>query len=84
MNQLDYIREQIRNLCKNDSKIHIDISIQHPRLCLKNDPAQIKELYPRVFVIEENSTGVPQRHTLQYTDVLTRQIIIRELEEGAR
>lgn len=82
-NALDSIRERIRELYERNPNIHVNITIQHPKLSLKNDPAVIKEIYPRVFRLEEYSTGVPRCHTVQYAEVLTRQIQIVELEEGA-
>lgn len=83
MNQLDTIREQIKTLFETNPKVHVDISLRHPKLNLENDPAVITAVYPRVFCLEEQSEGVVQNHTLQYADVLTRQIVIRELEEMA-
>lgn len=84
MNQLDAIREQIRMLFTTNPNIHVDISIRHPKLSLENDPAVITAVYPRVFCLEEYSDGIPHHHTLQYADVLTRQIVIRELEGTAQ
>lgn len=81
MNQLDTIREQIRALFERDPKIHVSINMQRPKLSLKNDLAVIKEIYPRVFVLEEQSSGTPKCHTVQYAEVLTKQIRILELEE---
>ena len=73
---------QVKSLCNNAPKIHVDITIQHPKLSFKNDPALIKAVYPHVFIIEEYRSGTPQCHTLQYTDILTRQIRILELDEN--
>ena len=79
-NVLDSIRDKIQQLYEKNPNIHISISIQHPKLCLKNDHAVIKEVYPRVFRLEEYSTGVPVCHTVQYAEVLTKQIQIAELD----
>lgn len=83
MNALDSLREKIRGLYETNPNIHVNITIQHPKLCLKNDPAVIKEIYPRVFRLEEYSSGIPKCHTVQYAEVLTKQIQIVELEENA-
>ena len=82
MNALDAIRENIQALYERNPHIHVNISIRHPKLCLKNDPAFIKEVYPRVFRLEEYSSGSPVCHTVQYAEVLTKQIQIVELEEN--
>lgn len=80
MNELDFIKLRIKKLYESKPNIHINISIAHPKLNLTNDPVIIKGVYPHVFRIEECSSGVPKCHTLQYTDVLTKQIEIIELE----
>ncbi len=58
----------------------MDVSLSRPRLVLKDAPAKILGVYPHIFQIEECSTGKIRRHILQYSDILTRQIIIAELE----
>ena len=80
MNSLDIIRGKIKRLYDTHPDIHIDVLMTHPKVNLKNEPVTIKEIYPHIFQIEERSTGVPKRYTLQYTDVLTKQITILELE----
>ena len=79
MTALEKIKNDIKRLYDANPDIHINISITHPRVCLKNDPVTIKGVYRHVFRIEETSGGVPKCHTLQYTDVLTKQIEITEL-----
>lgn len=79
MTALDRIKDQIARLYKTDPNIHVSLSLSRPKLEIKNDPAVIKNVYSNVFRIEERSTGAPQCHTLQYTDILTGQIAIAEL-----
>ncbi|MBQ8762779.1 MAG: hypothetical protein IJZ07_01585 [Clostridia bacterium] len=79
MTALETIKSRIKNLYETNSDIHINISVTHPKISLRNDPVTIKGVYPHVFRIEEVSSGVPKCHTLQYTDVLTKQIEIIEL-----
>lgn len=81
MTILERTREKIKHLYETNPHVHVNVSISHPKIELKNDPAVIKGVYPHVFRIEETSNGVPQYHTLQYTDVLTGQIEIAELNE---
>ena len=82
MNSLDIIKSQIKNLYETNPRVHINISISHPRIHLKNDPVKITGVYKNVFRIEENSSGIPKYHTLQYTDVLTKEIEIVELNRS--
>lgn len=79
MTALETIKSRIKNLYETNPDIHINISVTHPKISLRNDPVTIKGVYPHVFRIEEVSSGVPKCHTLQYTDVLTKQIEIIEL-----
>lgn len=79
MTTLDIIKSRIRYLYENNPNIHMNISINHPKIHLENDPAVIKGVYSHVFRIEEYSNGAPQCHTIQYTDIVTKQIEIVEL-----
>lgn len=80
MNTIDYIKKEIKTLYEGQQKIHVNISISHPKLDLKNDPAKITGVYSNIFRIEEYSNGAPASHTLKYTDLLTKQIEIEEIK----
>ncbi len=75
------VRGQIERLYQTDPHIHIDIS-PSPKLHFSNDAATIIGVYPFIFRIEEYTGGSPKQHTLQYTDVLIKKIVIRELEKS--
>lgn len=79
MTTLDIIKNKIRYLYENNPNIHMNVTINHPKIELKNDPAVIKGVYSHIFRIEEYSKGVPQSHTIQYTDIMTKRIEIVEL-----
>ncbi len=83
MNSLDSIKKQIAFLYKNHPDIHVNIAITHPRVNLQNDPARITGVYPNVFMIEKKSSGFTKRHSLQYSDILTKQIEIVEITKHA-
>ncbi|HIZ56697.1 MAG TPA: hypothetical protein H9671_10995 [Firmicutes bacterium] len=80
MSSLDLIKTKIKTLYETNPQIHVNISISHPKLNLQNDPATITGVYRNVFRIEEYSSGSPKYHTLQYTDIFTKQIEIVELK----
>lgn len=82
MLRLEEIRAQIKHLYQTNPIIHMDVSLVSPRLSLHNAEAKITGVYPHIFQIEEYSSGFPKRHTLQYTDVLIKQITILELPEN--
>ena len=81
MSTLDSIKKKIKHLYATNPHIHVNISRSHPKLDLRNDPAVITGVYPHVFRIEEYSTGEAQSHTLQYTDIFTKQLEIVEIGE---
>lgn len=83
MASLDLIKNQVKKLYQTHPKIHINVSMTHPRIRLKNEPVTITNVYPHIFQIEEYSNGFPKCHTLQYTDILTKQIEILELIDNA-
>ncbi len=79
MNSLEAIREQIKKLYSENPEIHLNVSLKRPRIQLENTTATIKGVYPHIFQIEENTSGKPKQHTLQYTDILIGNIDILEL-----
>ena len=81
MNALDAIKARIRDLYQTNPAIHINVSITKPKIQLRNEPVIIKGVYPHIFQIEEQSSGLPKMHTLQYADVLMHRIDILELEK---
>lgn len=54
---IDSIKKGIKTLYETDPKIHVNISISHPKLNLQNDPVTIKGVYPNVF----SHRGIQQR-----------------------
>ncbi len=83
MNALDLIREKIKHLYNTNPQVHLNVNIKRPRVILENSEATITGVYPHIFIIEECTSGTPKQHTLQYTDVLIKNIVILELEEKA-
>ncbi len=82
MTQLELIREQIKQLYKINPNIHLNVFLKNPRITLENTNAKITGVYPHIFQVEEYTSGKPKQHTLQYTDVLIKNIVILELEKG--
>ena len=46
---------------------------------LSNVPVKITGVYRHIFQVEEDSSGQPKRHALQYADVLTHDIELLNL-----
>lgn len=81
MTQLTIIKDKIKKLYKTNPNIHINVLMKRPNICLTNEPAIIKGVYPHIFQIEERSSGLSRCYTIQYTDVLTKCIEIVEIAE---
>ncbi len=80
MHSLELIREQIKKLYNKNPVIHLNVSLKKPRIQLENTTATIKGVYPHIFQIEETINGKPKQHTLQYSDIITGNIVILELQ----
>ena len=81
IHNLNIIKKHIAALYRENPKIHINVCIRKSRIHLENVPAEIKGLYPNLFVIEEYSTGTPVKHTLTYIDVISGDVEILELNK---
>lgn len=79
MSTVDYIKSEINRLYKTNPNIHININMSRPKLTVAATPAVIKGVYPNIFRIEENVSGHPRCHSIQYTEVLIGQVGIPEL-----
>ncbi len=80
MTSLDLIKQKINTLYQTHAVIHISIAMSHPKVSVRNDLAVISGIYPHIFQVEECG-GKGRRHTLQYTDILTENVKIAELDE---
>ncbi len=75
------LMEKVKELYLSDPNIHLDVAITKPKkLTLINSPATITGVYRHIFQIEEETSGSKKTHTLQYSDILTKQITIHELD----
>ena len=77
--ELEQIRQRILERYRSDPYIRINVSLRQPKLCLSNVPVKITGVYRHIFQVEEVSSGLPKRHALQYTDVLTHDIELLDL-----
>lgn len=76
MSSIEAIKAKIQNLYETNPQININVTLSRPKINLKNEPVTIKGVYPHIFRIEENSSGRPIIHTLQYSDILIGYIEI--------
>lgn len=76
---LEQIRRRISKRYRSDPKIRINVSLRQPRLHLRDVPVKITGVYRHIFQVEEDSSGQPKRHELQYADVLTHDMELLDL-----
>ena len=77
--ELQQIRQRISERYRSDPNIRINVSLRQPRLHLNNVPVKITGVYRHIFQAEEDSSGQPKGHALQYADVLTHDIELLDL-----
>ena len=77
--EFQQIRQRISERYRSDPNIRINVSLRQPRLHLNNVPVKITSVYRYIFQVEEDSSGQPKRHALQYADVLTHDIELLDI-----
>lgn len=76
MATLDSIKRKINHIYRTNPKIHISVSMSRPKVKVDCREALIVGVYPNIFQIEAQGN----RYTLQYTDLLTKNVRITELD----
>ena len=79
MNSIDIIKSKIKSLYETNPSIHVNVSLNTPKISFKNKPVLLIGVYPHVFRIEDRSGQRADQYTLQYVDILTKNIEIMEL-----
>lgn len=78
MTALEEIRYRVQKQYRTNPKIHINVSTKLWKTAVENQEARIIGVYPNIFRVEVQGKG----YTLQYADLLTKDIRIREVEIG--
>lgn len=77
MSDLDKLKQIIDDLFHNNPNIHINVSINRPKIHLENQEARIINVYPNIFVIESGEN----QYTIKYLDLFTNAVEIHEVGE---
>lgn len=75
---LDSAKQLVQRLYETSPDIRVNVKVSHPRIDLENVPVTITGVYPHVFRITEREKPSPKSYTVQYTDLLIRQVEIIE------
>ena len=84
MKTTEQLKAMIRALCEKNPEVHINVMMSIPKIILLNEQVTIKGVYPHFFQIEESSSGVKKRHSIQYHELVTKRIEILELDMDDR
>lgn len=77
---LNVLRRDIFCFHQQKQIIHVSISMAHPKINLVQVPVFIKHVSAQLFLIERTD-HLPLPHSaFQYADLITRRIVIHELE----
>jgi len=79
MSFIENIQAEIGKLYKSAPNIHISVKMTHPKITVERGPATIIGVYKNIFQVQENDGLSHRRHTLKYSDILTGQVVIEEL-----
>ena len=73
------IMERIEKLSKCSPNIHINLN--RSRKKLRDMPVRIKSVYNNFFIVEHDDNGYIARYTIQYSELLTKEIEITEFTD---
>lgn len=77
MMTIEEIRLAVQRLFERDPVIHVDVSVNRPKIRIEDQEARITGVYRNIFQIEAEGKS----YTLQYADVLMGSVKISELAE---
>lgn len=75
--QLSKIKEQLEGIYKSSNLIHV--SILNKRNKVIEAPSKIIGIYQRFLCVESKINSYVEKFTINYTDLMTGNIIIKEL-----
>ena len=79
MNEIDFIKDGIKGLFETNPNVHVTLKLKRPKVIVEDSLAKIVGVYNNIFQLEEIGKEHPTRHTVLYTEVLTGNITVREL-----
>ena len=78
---LDELRTQLIRLQKSGQTVHASITHSQPKITLFDLPIRVKHASAQLFIIERTDGKALTYSTYQYVDLITRRIVIRELNK---
>ena len=82
MNLLDIVRSRIKLLYEKHPDIHVNVTLKRPhKVTMNNLPVVITGVYPHMFQVQYTDNGVSRQYMHQYTDIVTRDVVILEMPD---
>lgn len=81
MNQIDLIKEKIKEIYESGHEIRVTIRQAHHKPKVEDARALIRGVYPHIFRIVLLDGGKGELHTVLYTDVVSQGVIISGLNK---
>lgn len=75
---LQQVKNRMERLRKEGTPVRVSVMGLRCKPEIKEEPAVVTGLFPRVFTVEMAGDFLPKTHSLQYIDVLTGQVVIEE------
>ena len=78
---INLIKESVKQLFKKDQVIHIHFDERKYRNIVRDFDivAKIQSVYKSIFTIVEYNVENPKSYSIQYSEILTRDIVISEI-----
>ena len=77
---ITYLHAKILELYKTNPNIHLSIVVSRPKKVYEDVPAKILDVYANFFRVEIMVENKKQVKTIPYTDVLIKDISVKEIE----
>lgn len=79
MQTVQIIKRQLTQIYNTNPVIHITMPLSRGLQNSSSKRVRLAGVYRNIFVVQESINGIKKTHTLQYSDVLTNEIEIKEL-----
>lgn len=82
MQNIDEIKNKIKNLYESKMEIHVCVHSTKPKINVKDASAKIVGVYRNLFTIEAEENGMKKLFSVPYTDLFIGKVKIEELEKA--
>jgi len=77
---ITYLQAKVQELYNTNPNIHLSVVVTRPKKTYEDVPAKILDVYPNFFRVERTLENKKQIQTIPYTDLLIKNVTIKEIE----